>query len=323
MNRKLFLLMTVLTVQTILGIFFSSLRVIGAEKTDINDNLIVLVSDLHVSPDPVVRQNGKYKADTAGNLENFAAEVIGMTPRPAAVLILGDLVEHATEKSYRKAKNLLARFDEQGIKYYIVAGNHDRIDLLKKFFPQCAEQVDDKGNPAFYLELPSVRFAFAETTDRTGKDGYFAAMTPEAKNFLLNKTAFNPLKPIFIGGHHQIDFAKIFPEICPQNGKISDVVDPQKAGDKITRSVHVNRNAPGSERVQGWIHGHLHYYDNKISPEGIRIHSIPSIGFMDYGKSPIVGYCLLEIFSDKYSVTLITADKKDPRNGTKKEFAIK
>ena len=97
----------------------------------VDSGLIVLVSDLHVSPKPVVRQNGKYRFDTTRNLDRFVADVLAMNPRPAAVLILGDLVETPSDESYRQARRLLDRFDRAGVIYCIVAGTHDRLPLLR------------------------------------------------------------------------------------------------------------------------------------------------------------------------------------------------
>jgi len=70
------------------------------------------------------------------------------------------------------------------------------------------------------------------------------------------------------------------------------------------------KRAKGFEaNFQGWLNGHWHRYQQKRSPEGIRIFWLPSLGFADGQKDPITGYVLLRATPSTYDMTLIRNDQ--------------
>lgn len=86
--------------------------------------MLVQISDLHVGaeggPDP--------RRDTAAAVR----AILELRPRPDAVLVSGDLVEHGRASEYRQVRDLL---DELAMPVHVLAGNHDDRGALRDAFP--------------------------------------------------------------------------------------------------------------------------------------------------------------------------------------------
>ena len=249
-----------------------------AEVPQVDANLVVLVADPHVFPDKIKRANG-FEADTLEHFTNMVREVTALNPRPAAILFLGDLVEQPKAEAYRLFRSLLAPVDAAKIPYAFVLGNHDQASAFYEVFPEWKEKTRATGSLAYRIEFPAVDFLTLETTDIANHDGYFGKIAPEIRDWLRAELRRTPQKPVFIAAHHDVDFAKCFPDLARE------------------------------PNFQGWLNGHWHQYVQKKSPEGVRIFWLPSLGFMDGGENPVTGYVLLRAGSKDYRMTLIANDR--------------
>jgi 3',5'-cyclic AMP phosphodiesterase CpdA len=90
--------------------------------------LLVQISDTHI----VERGTLLYgMADTARHLGDTVAEINAMRPRPDAVLITGDLVEHPGPVTYSHFRDLIEPFE---VPVYLMPGNHDDPDIMWGYF---------------------------------------------------------------------------------------------------------------------------------------------------------------------------------------------
>ena len=90
--------------------------------------LLVQISDTHI----VERGKLLYgKADTALHLAETVAEINAMRPRPDAVLITGDLVEHPGPVTYSHFRDLIEPLE---MPVYLLPGNHDDPDVMWGYF---------------------------------------------------------------------------------------------------------------------------------------------------------------------------------------------
>ncbi len=282
-------------VLALFSIVLASLAVsaLGAEPRQadvpVDQNLVVVVADPHAAVDCVVRRpdpNGPpHKFDTTGNLVHFVDDVLAMNPRPAAVLMLGDLVETPTPDAYAKAKSIFARLTDAGIPVHMTPGNHDSSKRFLDTFPELREKTVANGSIAYRVELPSVDFITYESTDP--HQGYYGWIPEDMKGWLKEQIRKNPQKPVFIFAHHSIEFEKHFPDIAD------------------------------FPNVQGWLNGHWHQFREVKMPKYPTVPFLyaPSVGFMDSGSRPITGYLIMKILPDQYRFTLITNDRSDERNG--------
>lgn len=244
----------------------------------VDTDLVVLVADPHVFPDKIRRANG-FEADTLANFTNMVHAVTALAPRPAAVLFLGDLVEQPSLDAYRLFRKLLAPLDQAGIPYYPVLGNHDQAAAFFEVFPEWRAKTRATGSLAYRVSFPSFDVLTLETTDPANHGGYYGKIAPELREWLQAELRKMPAKPVFVAGHHDVDFGRDYPGLAKE------------------------------PNLQGWLNGHWHRYVQKQSPEGVRIFWLPSLGFMDGGENPVTGYLLLRPDGNQYRLTLIANER--------------
>jgi 3',5'-cyclic AMP phosphodiesterase CpdA len=95
--------------------------------------LLCQISDLHIKAE---RKLAYGRVDTAGMLERCVAAILRLAPAPDAVLITGDLVDRGSDAEYELLAQLIAPLSTQGhLPVYLIAGNHDERDALRRNFP--------------------------------------------------------------------------------------------------------------------------------------------------------------------------------------------
>jgi len=95
--------------------------------------LLCQISDLHIKAE---RKLAYGRVDTASMLERCVAAILRLAPAPDAVLITGDLVDRGSDAEYELLAQLIAPLSTQGhLPVYLIAGNHDERDALRRNFP--------------------------------------------------------------------------------------------------------------------------------------------------------------------------------------------
>jgi 3',5'-cyclic-AMP phosphodiesterase len=116
-----------------------------------------------------------------------------LRPAPDAVLVSGDLAEHAADAEYDQLRELLAPLD---VPIHVVAGNHDDRAALRRYFD--LPGVDDE--PVQYAaELGPLRLVVLDTT-RPGEDP--GALDEERLAWLDAELAAAPEAPTLLAMHH-------------------------------------------------------------------------------------------------------------------------
>jgi 3',5'-cyclic-AMP phosphodiesterase len=108
-------------------------------------------------------------------------------PRPDAVLLTGDLADHATDEEYELLRELLAPLDAP---LYVLPGNHDDRHVLQSHF----------GMPAPYsVDLGPLRLVALDTTI-PGQDG--GTLDADRLQWLDAELASAPERPTLLAMHH-------------------------------------------------------------------------------------------------------------------------
>jgi 3',5'-cyclic AMP phosphodiesterase CpdA len=148
--------------------------------------ILAQISDPHVSIGP---------AD-AGSAEALAAavgSVAALDPLPDAVLLSGDLTEHATSEEYRRAAELL---EPLPMPIHLLVGNHDDADGLRAHLGAPGRP----GEPLQYSEdLGSLRLIACDTTVPGHAAG---ALGPERLGWLEAELELDRDKPTVLAMHH-------------------------------------------------------------------------------------------------------------------------
>lgn len=109
--------------------------------------MLVQITDTHV----VERGTLLYgMADTARHLAESVSEINEMRPRPAAVLITGDLVERPGPKTYSHFRDLIAPLE---MPVYLMPGNHDDPEFMWDYF---------RDTPMFPARPPHYQYAIED-----------------------------------------------------------------------------------------------------------------------------------------------------------------
>jgi 3',5'-cyclic AMP phosphodiesterase CpdA len=132
--------------------------------------------------------------------------VLGLRPVPDALLLGGDVAEHADPREYARAAELLGRLP---MPVYVLPGNHDDPERL----------VAGLGVPAapFVVEVGDLRLIGLDTHVPGSEAG---ALGPGARAWLAETLAAAPEVPTIVAMHHppvtigvdSIDVARLDPE---------------------------------------------------------------------------------------------------------------
>jgi 3',5'-cyclic AMP phosphodiesterase CpdA len=118
--------------------------------------LLVQLSDPHVGATWI-------EADPVAGLKAAVDAVRGLPDPPHAVLMSGDLAEHAADDEYETVRELLAGL---GSPFYVLPGNHDDRDTLRRHF----DLPGAIGTPVQYaVDLGPLRLVVLDST-RPGED---------------------------------------------------------------------------------------------------------------------------------------------------------
>lgn len=124
-------------------------------------------------------------------LEAVVAAVAGF--RPDAVVVTGDLADHAAGEEYERARGLLER---TGAPVHVLPGNHDGRAELRRWF----DAGGAGGEPVRYaIELGPLRLVALDTT-RPGRDD--GELDAERLTWLDETLAAEPSAPTLIAMHH-------------------------------------------------------------------------------------------------------------------------
>jgi 3',5'-cyclic AMP phosphodiesterase CpdA len=147
---------------------------------------LVQLSDPHIGAD----WTGD---DPAARLAAAIESARAVCPRPDAVLVTGDLTDHASDAEYERVLELLAPL---GDPLYVLPGNHDDRRALHRHFAVPGGDVE----PIQYAaDLGAWRLVVLDTT-RPGEDP--GALDADRLGWLDEELAREPQRPTLLAMHH-------------------------------------------------------------------------------------------------------------------------
>ena len=176
-----------------------------------DDNLVCIISDLHVNPEGY----------QPGRLERTVADILSLDPLPRNVIALGDLA-YLTGKpaEYTRLKELIAPLEAAGIRLTLGMGNHDKRANFAEAFPAYAAASRMKERFVFVVETPRADFIVLDSLQES--TSLHKWITPGAiddaqREWLQDTLATYTAKPVFVMSHHPLGEIKIdkFLVDCP------------------------------------------------------------------------------------------------------------
>jgi Icc protein len=147
---------------------------------------LVQLSDPHIGADWT-------SADPVARLAAAIESARAVCPRPDAVLVTGDLTDHATDAEYEQVRELLAPL---GGPLYVLPGNHDDRRALRRHF---GVPGGDGEAIQYTADLGPWRLVVLDTT-RPGEDP--GALDAERLGWLDEELARAPQTPTLLAMHH-------------------------------------------------------------------------------------------------------------------------
>lgn len=148
--------------------------------------LLAQISDPHIND---------ARPEAAERLEATITHVLGLPVPPQAVIVTGDITDHATATEYARAQELLARLT---MPLRVMAGNHDDRDAMRAAFGTQGENAMEHFIQ-FAWDLGAVRLLALDSTIPRENPGELGA---ERLAWLDARLAEAPGKPTLVCLHH-------------------------------------------------------------------------------------------------------------------------
>ena len=194
---------------------------------------VAQISDLHITND----QDPVSKRRNAQRLRQVLASIDGLKPRPAAIIISGDLVDRGEAEEYRELQGLLR---DVTIPIYYGVGNHDRRAAFLEAFKGPDARTDENGFVQFAVDFGPMRLVVCDTLDEESEGGSFCERRAAWLARTLDET---PDQPTVIAFHHPPILSGI------------QWMDPEPDEPWIRRIAEVVRGRP---QIQSIVCGHIH-----------------------------------------------------------------
>jgi 3',5'-cyclic AMP phosphodiesterase CpdA len=148
--------------------------------------VVVQLSDPHIGAEWT-------QDDPAARLAAAVERVCALRPAPAAVIVTGDLVEHATDAEYERVRELLALLPAP---VHVLPGNHDGRAALRRHFAPPGDGDEPIG---YAVDLGALRVLMVDS-QRPGEDG--GALDADRLAWLDGELAAQPAVPTVVAMHH-------------------------------------------------------------------------------------------------------------------------
>lgn len=256
--------------QTLASLFCSACAALAmaADKIPLDENLVALFADPHVSADPQLPHQ-------RAGLTQSIQDILACNPRPANVLIYGDLSFHHGEPAdYVMLKQLLKPLEDAGIRWNACLGNHDRREPFLETFPDRRSATPPvPGRLVTVVTTPHADFILLDSCLEGPTNGGL----DEPQLAWLQQTLARATQPVFVGAHHPLK----------ETGVAA-----------LLRSTAWTR---------GYIYGHAHAWMQQAQ-EDVATLCLPSTG--QWGD---IGYVLVQLSADEAVFTLHQRDYYTPR----------
>lgn len=260
----------------------------SATEHTIDPNLSVFLSDTHVPGDGVVPD--KWEIDFTAmesRLKATVAEILEMDPRPANVVVFGDICYLRGEAAdYVRVEPIFRRLARAGVRVVLGLGNHDRREPFLAAFPEYRTSTLVPGEVVSRVSLGSADLILLDTLDESNRGK--ARISPAQERWMRENLPVWE-RPFFLGGHHRAA------EVPFGNGPLEWFV-------------------VGLEKCRGYVHGHWHTWQEWTMFDWgrgsvKRAISLPSTGF--WGD---IGYVRFRTSGSLATATLVQKDFYFPRH---------
>lgn len=260
-----------------------------------NPNRFILMGDTHIAGDRSLVSRGVVMHD---NLQQAVAETLGLTPRPASVLVAGDLAFTAgAAEDYGVLVELLQPLREAGLPVHLALGNHDNRERFWEAVRPSDDPSPVEDKHVTVLPCPAANWFILDSLDETNKT---PGVLGEAQLTWLAKALDDKAdKPALLMVHHNPDFSPQ-PRALTDTGPLMDAI--------------VDR-----QHVKAVFFGHTHQW-KLAEREGIHLVNLPPVAYV-FAKGKPSGWVDAQLTSQGATLTLQSLDQQHPQHGETHELS--
>jgi 3',5'-cyclic-AMP phosphodiesterase len=266
----------------------------GAEAAA-DANRFALLSDVHIDRDKATHDRDVVMYD---HLKQAVAEVLALSPAPAAVMVNGDCAYlHGREADYRRFVELMQPVREAGRPVHLSMGNHDDRPNFWKVLPADQQRVNAlEDRQVLAIESPRADWVMLDSLDKTNQTpGVLGARQLE---WLTKELDARKEKRVIVMVHHQPDF----------RAKVSGLTDSQQLLDVLLPR----------KQVKALLYGHTHEWRVE-KRDDLHCINLPAVAYVFKTGEPS-GWVDATVGDSALTLKLQCLDKSHPRHGEKHEL---
>src|SRR5262245_11959793 len=230
---------------------------------------VAFLSDTHVADKPETTNKDWNMSD---NLTKVVGEVTALEPRPAGVIIDGDLAyKTGTAGEYQAFGDLIKPLREAGLPLHLGLGNHDARDkFLEAFAADRPKERPVEGKHVLVVELERANLFLLDSLEP--KIGVGGQCGEGQLKWLADALDARPKKQALVFVHHNLQW------MADDKGKYSGLSD----------SVDLWPVLEKRRQVKAYVFGHTHTWklDKK---DDVHLINLPAIGY-PFAKEQLIGW---------------------------------
>jgi 3',5'-cyclic AMP phosphodiesterase CpdA len=261
---------------------------------------IAFLSDPHIGEkaEEVARD-----CNMSARLGQVASEVTQLDPKPAAVIVDGDLAyKTGTAAEYEQFAKLIEPVREAGLPLHLGLGNHDNFPRFAAGLARLRPKDKPvEGKQVVVVELERVNLFVLDSYDPT--IGVGGSLGAKQLKWLGKALDDRKAKPAVVCLHHPLQFEP------DKNKKFNGLAD----------SVDLWPVLKSRRHVKAFVFGHTHTW-KLAEKDGIHLINLPAIGY-PFAKTEVTGWVDAHLIPTGIALEVRALDPKHPKHGTKVELS--
>jgi Icc protein len=270
-----------------------------SRAADTDPHRVASLSDPHVGEKP---ENTDRDCNMADRLKQVAAEVAKLDPKPAAVVIDGDLAHKTgTAAEYELFAKLIEPVRAAGLPLHLGLGNHDNFarfaEGLAKLRPA---DKPVEGKQVVVVELERANLFVLDSFDPKNTVG---GLLGEAQlKWLAKALDDRKAKPAVVCVHHPLQLD------APKGGRANGIADSTDFWPILKDRPH----------VKAFVFGHTHTW-KLAERDGVHLINLPAIGY-PFAKAEVTGWVDAAFIAKGVKLEVRALDPKHAKHGDKAEL---
>ncbi|MFW6162600.1 MAG: metallophosphoesterase family protein [Planctomycetota bacterium] len=264
----------------------------GGTAPQVDRHRFALLADTHIDANAARAARGIKMTD---HLAQAVREVLAAEPRPAGVLLAGDIAFNRGRKGdYEQFAESIRPLVQAKLPLHLLLGNHDSRENL---FAVIEPEREAPHKHAAVIRTPNANWFLLDSLDKTNQTA--GRLGPQQLAWLADALDEQAGKPVIVVAHHPLDPAG------QKRGKTSALLDSQELLDVLVPRKH----------VKAFLHGHAHVWARRVT-DGMHIVSLPAVAYT-FSKAQPSAWVLAEVREEGMVLELRCLDPNHKLHGQK------